>query len=141
MVIRRMRPEDLEPLVAIWLAGNLDAHPFIPAEYWQAHLPMLREALPQASVWVAATDQGPLGFLGLQGDSIAGLFVAPAARGRGIGAKLLDTAKALHPLLTLGVYRQNARAVRFYRRQGFAVVEEHPAPPGGIPEYRMVWQR
>lgn len=54
------------------------------------------------------------------------LYVAPAWQGRGVAAALLDAvqgeaARAGARALWLAAYQQNARAVAFYRRLGFAV--------------------
>lgn len=83
MTIRPQRPADLPALLDLWLQGNLDAHPFIPAAYWEKNRPAVAAALPEAEV-LAAEEAGELvGFIGLQGDYIAGLFVRRDSRGRG----------------------------------------------------------
>ena len=66
------------------------------------------------------------GFIGLQGDLIAGLFVREDARGKGIGRSLLDHALKLNKdvCLRLCVYEKNERARRFYARAGFQVCAE-----------------
>lgn len=76
-----------------------------------------------------------------RGDYLAGIFVDGPARSRGVGRQLLDRCKALHPVLTLHVYRQNPRAAAFYRREGFAVAAEGIDPDTGQPELTMVWRR
>ncbi|WP_343209590.1 GNAT family N-acetyltransferase [Anaerolentibacter hominis] len=60
-----------------------------------------------------------LGFIGLEKDYIAGIFVDRAARSQGIGTRLLDRVKENHDTLTLKVYAKNERALRFYERAGF----------------------
>ena len=61
-----------------------------------------------------------LGFLGLEGDYIAGIFVRHGAQSRGVGKKLLDRAKEGRGRLSLRVYEKNTRAAAFYRRGGFS---------------------
>ena len=63
-------------------------------------------------------DDGIAGFIGLDGSYIAGIFVRAEKQSRGAGRQLLDHAKCIRPALTLHVYEQNARAVRFYRAAG-----------------------
>lgn len=118
----------------IWLAANLQAHCFVPAEYWTGNA-------PQAELHVYEAGGAVQGFAGLQGDYLAGIFVDGPARSRGVGRQLLDRCKALHPALTLHVYRQNPRAAAFYRREGFAVAAEGIDPDTGQPELTMVWRR
>ena len=55
--------------------------------------------------------------------SSAGLYLAPEARGRGVGAALVEAAKARRPEgLTLWTFVANAGARRFYAREGFVEV-------------------
>ena len=136
-MIQTMHADDLDTLLQIWLDGNRQAHAFVPATYWEQHLPLLRVALPAAQVYVYEDAAGIQGFLGLQGDYIAGLFVRAAAQGRGIGTQLLKHAKATHPRLTLSVYEKNKRARAFYVREGFRYGP--PQTTDGETEYSMTW--
>ena len=140
-MVRPFAPADLDWVMEIWLAANLQAHCFVPAEYWTGNAPQVRRQLPQAELHVYEAGGAVLGFAGLQGDYLAGIFVDDSARGRGVGRQLLDRCKALHPALTLHVYRQNPRAAAFYRREGFAVAAEGIDPDTGQPELTMVWRR
>ena len=118
-VIRRMEARDLEAVASIWLASNLEAHSFIPAEYWRGNYEAGKAALAQAEVYVYEDAAGVLGFVGLSGDYVEGIFVASDARSHGIGRQLLDHVKATHRCLELNVYAKNRRAVEFYQREGF----------------------
>lgn len=79
------------------------------------------------------------GFVSLYGETLAALFVDPAAQGRGIGTRLPEHAKALRPALNLTVYSANRRSVAFYRRRGFTAVDERPDRHTGFPELVMEW--
>jgi GNAT superfamily N-acetyltransferase len=89
-----------------------------------------------------AEDGPPLGFLALDGEEVRALYLAPAARGRGIGRALLDRAKAARPRLSLWVFEANPRAVAFYGREGFRVAERTSGAGNeeGLPDLRMVWE-
>ena len=110
----------------IWLHGNLDAHAFIPASFWEAHFEMVRDLLPQAELYVHENEAPRQidGFIGLTENHIEGIFVAKAARSKGIGKALLEYAKSRKPCLTLSVYQKNQRALAFYRREQFTVQSE-----------------
>ena len=83
-MIRRAEPSDLGAVLRIWLDANLDAHAFIPAEYWQGCRGLVQEMLPQAELYVHQDPAGWIdGFLGLEGNYVAGLFVRQDARSRG----------------------------------------------------------
>lgn len=81
-----------------------------------------------------------LGFIGLQADHIAGIFVADKAQGKGIGSKLLAKAKQQKQQLSLAVYAKNERALNFYRRADFVVVKEQLDEATGQVEYQMEWK-
>ena len=140
-MIRTFRPQDLDALLSLWLAGNLDAHPFIPVEYWKGQADTVRELLPQAELLVYDSGAGPAGFLGLDGSYIAGIFVDRAARSQGIGRALLDAAKQRRDVLTLHVYRDNPRAAAFYRREGIACCGEQADAQTSAPELLFRWAR
>ena len=97
---------------------------------------MLREA----ELYVWEDEGGVQGFVGLDGDYIAGIFVRDGARSRGIGKTLLDLAKSLRSSLTLNVYQRNSRAVSFYLREGFSLRSESVDENTGETEYLMGWE-
>ena len=67
-MIRLFEEEDLDEVLAIWLDANLRAHSFIPAGYWEGRREEVRQALPQAELYVWEEQGEILGFLGLEGD-------------------------------------------------------------------------
>ena len=81
------------------------------------------------------------GFIGLSGEYIEGIFVSGKVQSRGIGKLLLDHAKGLKGSLRLSVYQKNARAVRFYQREGFEIHCEGLDESTGEKEYAMTWRR
>lgn len=117
---------------------------------WQARL--TAEAAPGVG-WIAQHEAMPIGFVyaylshdATWGTLIDNLHVLPAARGRGIGWRLMQqVARAMpvhDPALHLWVFEQNLVARAFYERVGGQVVEaaHKPAPDGGhYPELRMAW--
>ena len=142
-MIRKFETRDLDTVMQIWLHGNLDAHAFIPASFWKAHFEMVRDMLPQAELYVhenEATRQID-GFIGLTENHIEGIFVAKAARSKGIGKALLKYAKSRKPRLTLGVYQKNERALAFYQREQFVVHSEGIDEDTNEAEIQMHWTR
>ena len=125
-MIRKFETQDLGTVMQIWLHGNLNAHAFIAASFWRGHFEIVRDMLPQAELYVhenEATRQID-GFIGLTENHIEGIFVAKAARSKGIGKALLDYAKSRRPRLDLSVYQKNERALAFYRHEQFVVQSE-----------------
>ena len=80
-----------------------------------------------------------LGFAGLDGEYIEGIFVAGEVRSHGIGKSLLDFLKTKKAGLCLNVYQKNTRAIRFYEREGFQIQSEGLDEATGEKDYVMVW--
>ena len=142
-MIRKFETQDLDAVMQIWLHGNLDAHAFIPASFWEAHFEMVRDMLPQAELYVHENEAPRQidGFIGLTENHIEGIFVAKSARSKGIGKALLDYAKSRKPCLTLSVYQKNQRALAFYRREQFVVQSEGIDGDTNEAEIQMLWTR
>lgn len=142
-MIRRLQKPDIDTVSDIWLEANRDAHDFIPAEYWENNFFPVKEMLLQAEVYVYTDEYKNEieGFVGLDQEYIAGIFVRKKARSKGIGKALLDFVKGKKQELTLNVYQKNERAVRFYEREGFLILEKKEDETTGEKEYLMGWQR
>jgi putative acetyltransferase len=69
------------------------------------------------------------------------IVVAPEAWGSDVAVALIDAAKRISPTrLDLLVNQDNARAIRFYEKHGFAVAGIDTNPRSGAPLYRMSWR-
>ena len=125
-MIRKFETQDLGTVMQIWLHGNLNAHAFIAASFWRGHFEMVRDLLLQAELYVHENEAPRQidGFIGLTENHIEGIFVAKAARSKGIGKALLDYVKSRRPRLDLSVYQKNERSLAFYRREQFVVQAE-----------------
>ena len=84
-MIRELQKADIEKVAAIWLDANIKAHDFIPVSYWKSNFKFVKEALPQADVYVYEHDKEIQGFIGLNEEYIEGIFVSDAMRSQGIG--------------------------------------------------------
>lgn len=139
-MIRKYEKKDIGRVMEIWLAANLDAHGFIRGSYWRECLPQAAEAIAGAEVYVAEKNGVIIGFIGLCGGYIEGIFVDGGYRSQGAGKSLLDFAKGLYPKLTLCVYEKNTRAEEFYQREGFRPVRKKPDITTGETEILMKWE-
>ena len=142
-MIRKFETQDLGTVMQIWLHGNLDAHAFIPASFWTGHFEIVRNMLPQAELYVHESEDTRQidGFIGLTGNHIEGIFVAKAARSKGVGKALLEYAKSHKPSLTLSVYQKNQRALAFYQREQFTVQSEGIDEDTNEADIQMLWTR
>jgi putative acetyltransferase len=145
VTIRAARVADL-PACAGIINDYIDATDWLPRTLSRNKIAALfgPGLLDQRTVLVAEAGGGIVGYLSLGGDGfLPALYLAPGVRGRGIGAALLDQAKALRPEgIELTVFEPNAAAQRFYAREGFREV------PGGrvtdteegVPTLRLRWE-
>lgn len=140
-MIRRMQKTDIDAISGIWLDANREAHDFIPAEYWESNFLTVKKMLLQAEVYVYIDEckNEIEGFVGLEETYIAGIFVRKEARSKGSGKALLDFIKEKKQELTLNVYQKNERAVRFYEREGFQIIERVTDKSTDEKEYLMRW--
>lgn len=87
--------------------------------------------------WVARHNGQDSGFISsYQEDDVTWikkLYILPSKQGLGIGRALIGTAKthfAPQRALSLGVNSDNAKAIAFYKKYGFAVEKEVPVKMG-----------
>lgn len=140
-MIRALQKADINSIIDIWLDTNLKAHDFIPAKYWKSNYEMVKEMLPQAEVYVYENDQKILGFVGLSGEYIEGIFVSGEMQSQGIGKLLVNYIKDRKAELRLNVYQKNTRAIHFYQREGFEIQCEDFDDVTGEKEYVMIWKQ
>lgn len=139
-MIRKMKDAELEKVSQIWLDSNLEAHDFIDKNFWLDNYPMVKEQFKTAEIYVDAESEIK-GFVGLQSDYIAGIFVEKSYRNQGIGKKLINFLKKNHQELSLDVYDKNIRAKQFYERNGFEVSIQSIERETGEKESRLVWKK
>ena len=139
-MIRKYEKNDLERIMEIWLSSNIEAHSFIRCEYWRDCFDNAAEAISQAEVYTSLSEGKIVGFIGLNGGHIEGIFVDSEHRSKGVGKSLIDFVKTLYPKLSLCVYEKNVRAADFYRREGFLPVRKKPDISTGEMEIFMRWE-
>ena len=117
--------------------------PWMPKLYTGAEaIAFCGRMIDRGWVTVAEEDGRVCGFLARDGAEICSLYVAPEAQSRGIGAVLLEAAKAAQPRLTLWTFQANEGAQRFYLREGFAETERSDGTRNeeGLPDIAYAWQ-
>lgn len=140
-MIRKIALSDIARIMQIWLEGNMEAHSFIPAGYWTSNASLVQEQLLHAEVYVYEENGIVLGFAGMQGNYLAGIFIEKSVRSTGIGKRLLDHIKGIRSLLYLKVYQENRRAIAFYQREGLIIASEGLDEDTGHYEYTMTWEQ
>ena len=123
MKIRKFCIDDLDIVMDIWFKSNIDVHHFISENYWKDKFDFVRKEIEKSEIYVCEENKKILGFAGVCGEYIAGIFILKDFRNRGIGKKLLDYLKNIKESLSLHVYEKNRSALRFYLRENFIVNE------------------
>ncbi|MEO1772157.1 GNAT family N-acetyltransferase [Candidatus Enterococcus ferrettii] len=141
-MIKELTPthSEIDELAQIWLASNLSAHAFIPAEYWQKNYTDVKELLTDARLFAYYREDKIVGFLGLMEQYIAGIFVRDAYQHQGIGKALMAEVKKQQTKLSLSVYAKNEQALHFYQKQNFVCTGSQVEQDTNELEYQMVWQ-
>lgn len=139
-MIRKMKDSELERVSQIWLNSNLEAHDFIDKDFWLNNYPIVKEQFKTAEIYVDAESEVK-GFVGLQDDYIAGIFVEKGYRNQGIGKKLISFLKKNHQELSLKVYQKNIRAQKFYEQNGFKCESQSLDEETGEVDLKLVWKK
>ncbi|MCI9053260.1 MAG: GNAT family N-acetyltransferase [Lachnospiraceae bacterium] len=140
-MIRTLQKADINSVADIWLDTNIKTHNFIPAQYWKDNFETVKTMLSQADVYVYENSNKIEGFIGLNENYIAGIFVRNEAQSTGIGKQLLDFIKSIKQQLHLSVYQKNTQAVKFYQRENFHIQCENTDKNTNEKEYIMIWKQ
>ncbi|MEU3269834.1 GNAT family N-acetyltransferase [Saccharomonospora sp. NPDC006951] len=126
--LRAATPADAGQVAEIWRRGWHDGHAGrVPRQLVAARTPasfQLRAADRVADTTVAVTAGEIAGFVMVVEDEVEQVYVGADHRGTGVAAQLLREAERLvarngHPEAWLAVVAGNARARRFYEREGW----------------------
>ena len=140
-MIRKLNNTDLDEVIKIWLNENIKTHFFISPEYWKSNETTVKNLLPLAEVYIYEENKKIIGFIGLDNDYIAGIFIKSDEQSKGIGKKLLNFVKTFKTELNLNVYIKNIKAVNFYKRENFKIKKETVDPNTGEKEFFMIWKK
>jgi putative acetyltransferase len=135
--IRLARAEDRGAMLAIWERAVRATHDFLAEEQILELRPAVIDVLADDTLqwWVWDVGDGVLGFLGLVGNSVEGLFIDPEHSRRGGGRLFIAHAQRLNEgeALVVDVNEANHGARRFYERLGFETTGRSPTDAEGRP--------
>lgn len=142
-MIRAGRPGDGDATGDL-LWGFQQTHDWMPKLYSRAECRDFGARLIARGWVIVATERRePLGFLARHDAEICAFYVAPHAQGRGIGKRLLASAKAARPYLWLKCFQANARARGFYETEGFRETARGDGQDNDekLPDITYVWHK
>ncbi|HSX02126.1 MAG TPA: GNAT family N-acetyltransferase [Candidatus Saccharimonadia bacterium] len=122
MEIRRAQLAEAESLANLFLRSFRSALPTVKLahtddetrQWYRDHL------LPETDTWVFIREGKIVGFISLSASTVEQLYVDSRETGKGVGARLIETAKQIRPKgLSLATFAVNIPARRFYEKHGF----------------------
>ena len=143
--LRPYRAEDEDAAIALWLETWQRAYPSIDfaarVAWWRER--WRGELVPDAAIIVAEDKGALIGFVTIDATGYLDQLVVAADRwGSELANALVEEAKRHSPdRITLLVNKDNARAIRFYERNGFVDAGEDVNPTSGRPVKKMEWKK
>ena len=137
-MIRKHREEDLEKILDIWYQASTLAHPFLENVFVEKVKKDMREIyIPGSETWVYEDKGKVIGFIGMVGNEIGGLFVYPNHQSKGVGQELVKFIREFHDELEVEVFKLNKIGRAFYDKYGFKVIKEDLHEESGQEILRM----
>ena len=140
--VKERTPRLVEALTAVWEHSVRATHHFLS----ESEILRIRAYVPQAvggvAQRVAAENQAgePVGFMGVENGRLEMLFLAPEARGCGLGGRLLRCGIEQYGVREVTVNEQNPQAVDFYAHFGFRTYRRTERDEEGGP-YPLLYMR
>ena len=135
-------PSLLRQLLVIWEASVRATHLFLS----DAEVRKIKEYVPQALAGVSRLVIAerkidcPVAFMGVEGQRLEMLFLAPEECGAGLGRQRLDYGIRRYGIREVTVNEQNPQAVGFYEYMGFEVYKRTDHDEAGDP-YPLLYMK
>lgn len=138
-MIRKLENKDVDKIMTIWKESTIKAHDFIDKQYWEDNYETVKNIyLPMSETFLYVDQDNIKGFISIiENEFIGALFIDVNYQGEGIGSKLMDYVTEKYGKLELAVYKDNERAVKFYKNKGFKVIKEQESEDSNFKEYIM----
>ena len=138
-MIRKLENKDVDKIMTIWKESTIKAHDFIDKQYWEDNYETVKNIyLPMSETFLYVDQDKIKGFISIiENEFIGALFIDVNYQGEGIGSKLIDYVTEKYGELELAVYKDNERAVKFYKNKGFKVIKEQESENSNFKEYIM----
>ena len=143
--LRPYRAADEDTAIELWRRSWQVAYPHLDfaarLDWWRER--WRNELVGTATIVLAEAGGEVVGFVTVDPRTLYldQIVVAPEAWGSKIADALLAEAKRLSPRgLDLKVNADNARAIRFYQKEGFVITGDATNPRSGAPIHTMAWR-
>lgn len=128
-------PDLMSKLVEVWEGSVRATHLFLSDAEIEVIKGYVPQALREVEHLVVAKSEAdcPIAFMGVEDGTLEMLFVAPEARGKGLGSRLVKCGINDYAVEKLAVNEQNPQAKGFYEHMGFRVYKRTPLDEQGNP--------
>ena len=133
--VKDRKPDFINQLLEVWENSVRATHLFLS----DSEIKNIKEYVPKALNGIAhliiAEDEAgcPVAFMGIEGDTLEMLFIAPEERGKGLGKRLIQYGIENYSIEKLTVNEQNPQAKGFYEHMGFRVYKRTDLDEQGNP--------
>ena len=125
----------LEQLIVVWEKSVKATHLFLSeneVEEIKTYIPQALNGI--AHLMIVENKEGcPVAFMGIEGQKLEMLFIAPEEQGKGLGRKLIQYGIEYYSVNELTVNEQNPLAKGFYEHMGFHVYKRTDHDEQGNP--------
>jgi len=141
--IRKLDKTEIDNIMKIWYEANIEVHSFVDYKHWKDIFDRVRSKLEnKENIYVYREDDIIKGFICMDEENyISELYVDKEYRSCGIGSILINYLKENNYELSLHVFKKNEKAVKFYLRQGFNIVNEELEEETNEMGYFMKWEK
>lgn len=135
MKIESAEKTEYQQLIEIWESSIRATHDFLAeCDLVELRSLILDQYFKAVDLSVARSGEGELlRFCGVSDGNIEMLFIAPKARGKGVGTLLTQHAISVQGATRVDVNEQNEQALGFYKHRGFEVIGRSPLDGQGKP--------
>lgn len=140
--VAELVPSLEEKLIAVWEKSVKATHLFLSENEVEEIKKYIPQALNGVAHLIIAEDEGsrPVAFMGIEGQKLEMLFIAPEERGKGLGRKLIRYGIENYSVSELAVNEQNPLAKGFYEHMGFQVYKRTDHDEQGNP-YPLLYMK
>ena len=140
--VKERNPSLIEKLLCVWESSVKATHLFLSNDEIHNIKQYVPKALSDVPILIVAEckNGNPIGFMGIDNQTLEMLFVANESRGQGIGRQLLQYGIENYSVCKLSVNEQNPLAKGFYEHMGFTVYKRTQLDEQGNP-YPLLYMK
>ena len=142
--IAEYQSEDFEAIAELFRDVYVKTYPQFDTKFFESERfrAILREyTLPDSQVWTAKINGEIIGFVALQQNVVDQLYIHENFQSKGLGGFWVEQAKTIYPeFLELYTFASNEKAIAFYEKHSFQIIERGIAPDEKMPDVKMRWE-